>query len=176
MKKTLHIAVALAVTLTLSNCYGPFNLTRKLHRWNGQVGENWVNEFVFLGLVILPAYALASLADAIIFNSIEFWTGKNPIMVKKIKTLREGDAEAVLSYDPALCRLRVDSFEKSSLISTVVFEPGLEEGVVARNGRGELLMSARTHANGSVILTDASGREVGHYLASQIEYLLEKTH
>ncbi len=36
-------------------------------------------ELVFLGLIIIPAYGLFSFGDAIIFNSIEFWGGSNPI-------------------------------------------------------------------------------------------------
>lgn len=64
----------------MSGCYGSFALTTKLHRWNGTVSNSkFVNELVFFGLCIIPAYELACLGDALIFNSIEFWGGQNPI-------------------------------------------------------------------------------------------------
>lgn len=70
---------------TTTACYGPFNLTKSLYKWNGQikgsgqVTAKWMQELVFLGLAVLPVYEFALLGDALIFNSIEFWTGDNPI-------------------------------------------------------------------------------------------------
>jgi hypothetical protein len=62
-----------------TGCYGDFALTRKLHQWNGSLGDKWVNTLVFWALVIVPVYEVAALGDAIIFNVIEFWGGRNPI-------------------------------------------------------------------------------------------------
>jgi len=74
----------LAAALLVSGCYGPFNLTRKLHQWNGEVSENkWAVEIVFLALVWAPVYGLAGLGDGLIFNTIEFWGGENPITMEE---------------------------------------------------------------------------------------------
>ena len=84
MKKTLikNVAIALVV-VTMSSCYGSFRLTNSLYDWNGRVSQNkFVNELVFLGLCILPAYEICTLGDALIFNSIEFWGGESPIAMK----------------------------------------------------------------------------------------------
>jgi hypothetical protein len=69
----------LAGTVLLATaCMGPFNWTGQVHHWNDKVTDNkWLNELVFLGLVIFPVYELSLFADAIVFNSVEFWTGKN---------------------------------------------------------------------------------------------------
>jgi hypothetical protein len=77
-KKGALAGVLCAAMLTAS-CYGPFNLTRRVHHWNGEVGGKWAQEGVFLVFIILPVYGIATLADAVIFNSVEFWTGDNPI-------------------------------------------------------------------------------------------------
>ena len=86
MKKFVTRAIIIALigsTGILSGCYGPFRLTTKLHQWNGNVSnKKFVNELVFLGLCILPAYGLCTLGDVLIFNSIEFWGGQNPITMK----------------------------------------------------------------------------------------------
>jgi hypothetical protein len=158
--------VALAVLVGLSGCYGNFNLTRKLWKWNGTIGTKWVNEAAFLGLVILPVYEFASLGDAIIFNSIEFWTGKNPVTAKNVKSIEAGDKQAVLSYTPDAHRLRVDNFEKGRITSTLIFEQG-QEGMEARDAKGALLMSAKT-VEGLVVLSDASGKQVGKYDPAKI--------
>ncbi len=62
----------LAMVLFVSGCYGPFNLTRRLYQWNGQVGAKWEREFVFILLAWAPVYSLAVFGDAVVFNSIEF--------------------------------------------------------------------------------------------------------
>lgn len=77
----IALIVATAM-LTSPGCFGSFALTRQLHRWNAQIGEQWTNEFVFLGCIILPVYPISTLGDAIIFNSVEFWSGSNPLMVR----------------------------------------------------------------------------------------------
>ena len=87
MKKSFNrfVAVALiaASSVALSGCFGSFALTSKLHNWNGSVSDSkFVNELVFLGLCILPAYELCCLGDALIINSIEFWGGNNPVAMK----------------------------------------------------------------------------------------------
>lgn len=84
MKHTMIKAVAvLCIAAATASCYGPFRLTSKLHSWNGQVSQKkFVNELVFLGMCILPAYEICVLGDALIFNSIEFWGGNNPISMQ----------------------------------------------------------------------------------------------
>lgn len=79
MKKTF-LAGVLALGLFGSSCLGPNNAFNSLHHWNDSVTENkWGNELIFLGLNIIPVYGLAYLADIVIFNSIEFWGGTNPV-------------------------------------------------------------------------------------------------
>lgn len=80
MRFTRILGLVLAVAVLFQSCYGPFNATRSLHKWNGEVTENeWGQEGMFLLLHIIPAYPLWVLGDSLIFNSIEFWGGENPI-------------------------------------------------------------------------------------------------
>lgn len=84
MKKLISSAL-IGVTLMYSttSCIGSFKLTNKVFEWNKSVGEKFVNELVFLGLVILPVYGLSLFIDGIILNSIEFWSGSNPVSMKE---------------------------------------------------------------------------------------------
>lgn len=76
------IAALLIVTSTgvfLSQCIGQFSLTRKVHAFNMGIGNRWIRWLIFLVLVIIPVYGICILVDALVINSIEFWTGSNPV-------------------------------------------------------------------------------------------------
>ena len=75
----LLLASVASASILFAGCYGSFALTKKVHEWNGEVSENkfvvWV---VFLGLNIIPVYGVAVAVDALVMNTVEFWTGDNP--------------------------------------------------------------------------------------------------
>lgn len=65
-----------------AGCFGSFNLTRKIYDINRSVSpEPWVREIVFLAFAIAPVYGFAMLIDAVILNTVEFWGGRNPVLV-----------------------------------------------------------------------------------------------
>lgn len=80
-KRYLSVAVVLTLmaSFTLPSCIGSFALTNKLLGWNKQIGNKFVNELVFFCFWIIPVYEVTSLADILVLNSIEFWSGSNPV-------------------------------------------------------------------------------------------------
>jgi hypothetical protein len=79
LKKTL-IALAAGLSLTFTSCIGPNNAFNSVGSWNSRLSDSkFLNELAFLGLNIIPVYGLALFGDYLIFNSIEFWGGENPI-------------------------------------------------------------------------------------------------
>lgn len=87
--KLTLIAVLLSGSLLFSSCNGSLALFNRLHAWNQTLGNKFVNELVFLALNITFIYPVTYILDAVLFNSIEFWSGSNPIAnvgdVKKVK-------------------------------------------------------------------------------------------
>ena len=85
MAATIMICGAFLFT----SCIGSFGLHSKLVSWNQSIGNKFVNELVFLAFNIIPVYGVCYLADALVINSIEFWSGSNPMDsvgdVKKVK-------------------------------------------------------------------------------------------
>lgn len=82
MKKkyfTVAIALLLSCSMLTTSCIGSFSLSNKLLSWNKQVGNKFVNELVFFAFWILPVYEVSLLADVLVLNSIEFWSGSNPV-------------------------------------------------------------------------------------------------
>ncbi|NOU60669.1 DUF3332 domain-containing protein [Marinifilum caeruleilacunae] len=85
MKKiNVFLLACLFFTLSIgqTGCYGPFRLTKNLHEWNSTVGDKFTNALVFFAFVIIPVYPIAVLADGIVLNTIEFWSGDNPVAMK----------------------------------------------------------------------------------------------
>lgn len=80
-KHYLSVATVLAISSSLffTSCIGSFGLTNKVLTWNQQVGSKFVNGLVFFSFWILPVYELSALADLLVINSIEFWSGNNPV-------------------------------------------------------------------------------------------------
>jgi hypothetical protein len=83
------------ISLFQSGCFASFPLTSNIWEWNDSVDGKFVNLLIFYAFVIIPVYELALLADIIVFNSIEFWTGKDPLAMKK----GEEDNKIVMTED-----------------------------------------------------------------------------
>lgn len=80
MKKiVLTVAAAALLCTSLSSCMGRFALTKNLYSWNEQISNKFINEIVFVAFWILPVYEVCGLADLLVINTIEFWSGDNPL-------------------------------------------------------------------------------------------------
>lgn len=91
MKKkslTFIVATVLAGSMTFSSCIGSFALFNKVLDWNRNFDSKWVNELVFLCFNIIPVYGVAMIVDYMVCNSIEFWSGNNPVAdAGKVQTI-----------------------------------------------------------------------------------------
>lgn len=97
MKKTFKLtALLLAATIMLSSCIGSFRLTNKIKDWNSSVSNKWVNEVIFLAFHIVPVYEIAMFVDALVLNSIEFWSGKSAaVKVGDTKVVKNSQGQDV---------------------------------------------------------------------------------
>jgi hypothetical protein len=90
-RRSLVLAVAAVGLLGSSACFGSFNLTRKVWTFNKNVSnDKFVQELVFLAFAAIPVYSIAAGLDALIINSIEFWTGENPVSMAQATTREDG--------------------------------------------------------------------------------------
>ncbi len=91
-------ALLCASMLTATSCIGQFRLTNRLLGWNQTIGNKFVNELVFFAFWILPVYEVSALADILVLNSIEFWSGTNP-MAKGDKIIDGSDGKYLVRCD-----------------------------------------------------------------------------
>lgn len=132
MKKSiLSVAVfcLLATSmLTTPSCIGSFSLTKRLMGWNENLGNKFLNEIVFFAFWVLPVYEVCGLVDVVVLNSIEFWSGSNP-MAKGERIIDGRDGKYLVrcdgrGYDVISCldgssvRLDFDQAEQTWSITT----------------------------------------------------------
>lgn len=87
--KTLLVCAMLSGSILFSSCIGSFGLWNGLKDWNQGVGNKFVNELVFVAFHIVMVYEVAYLADILVLNSIEFWSGSNPVAsIGEVKTVQ----------------------------------------------------------------------------------------
>lgn len=81
----------LAGSLLCSSCIGSFSLFNKYEKWQCNMTSNkYVNGIV--GLILQPIVGGVCLfVDAVVLNTIEFWTGSNPMALNKVQTVKGQD-------------------------------------------------------------------------------------
>jgi hypothetical protein len=83
--------VLMTFVSTLGGCFGRFSLVRKVYEVNSEVNDKYVRSLVTWVFVIVPVYPFAGLVDFILFNTIEFWKGTNPLAAADV-TFRYAEA------------------------------------------------------------------------------------
>lgn len=79
MKKTISKLLALSVvSVALSGCVGSNAVTGYVMNFNLKAVDNRYARGG-LNMLLAPVYGLSVAADYVIFNSLEFWTGSNPL-------------------------------------------------------------------------------------------------
>ncbi len=92
------VAATLICSMSMTSCIGSFTLTNKLLNWNRHISNKFVNELVFFAFWVLPVYEVSGLADLIVLNSIEFWSGSNPV-AKGTKIIEGNDGRYLVKCD-----------------------------------------------------------------------------
>ena len=79
-RKTLKVAaLLLAGSVLCSSCIGSFSLFNKYEKWQCNMTSSKIVNGV-VGLILQPIVGGVCLfADALVLNTIEFWTGNNPV-------------------------------------------------------------------------------------------------
>lgn len=82
--KIRHLKVSalfLAATLLTTSCVGSFSLFNRVAKWNMRAtSSKFLNEIIFI--LISPAYAVCAVTDLLVLNTVEFWSGSNPVAQK----------------------------------------------------------------------------------------------
>lgn len=176
-KRVIAAGVVVAFLTTSTACFGPFNLTKNVYHWNsgikgsGEVNDKWMKELVFFGMIVVPVYMFSALLDAFIFNSIQFWTGENPVKA----TLLEQDGMTRVAHvgdttvkwatreDGALVTYeRRGSIERRATIAAA------PSGYRLADEHGHMLAEAQYQPDGSIVLLDQDCQVVQQWSVEQL--------
>jgi Domain of unknown function (DUF3332) len=157
------------VVAAQSGCFGSFNLSRALWKFNDGVSSSkWVKWLLFLGLIIVPVYQVcAGLLDLFIFNTIEFFTGNNPISAGR-KNVGDGHelAYAPLSDNPKV--LRVEHYHEGKLQRVFHIRRDDDEGLTMLDENMVVLSTVKRDANGELDLVLPGGKRI-HMSRAEVE-------
>ncbi len=143
----LAIAMLLIVSM-LTGCIGNFGLSGKVRKFNLETSQSrWGREIVFVCLYVIPVYPIAGFLDILVFNSIEFWSGTNPI---------DGSASVtpIANHEWTTedgTQVTMQGLPDDSIDVTLVRPNGekdffnltrTEDGVTARDASGNVIVSA----------------------------------
>jgi hypothetical protein len=150
------LVAMLPLVFGAGGCYGKFPLTNKIYELNGDISDsNVVKQVTFWVFVIAPVYEVGMLADAIVFNLVEFWTDQNDLAVgptldsnKDLVSLTPASDghEAVLTVSHDGKVIAQESFVK---VSDSTFE--------VRDAQGNLDGKVLRAPDGTISLTDRNG-------------------
>jgi hypothetical protein len=101
------VSALLAAVMLFSGCIGSFSLTNRLYSWNEKAtNDRYVNSaLLWLLGYITPIYGGCIFIDAVVLNTIEFWTGKNPMSfrspgkIEKMVTSENGTSKVTMGND-----------------------------------------------------------------------------
>lgn len=140
MKKKIS-ALALTVLLSsqLSGCMGQMGLSAMVTKGNLSAVDN---RYGRAGLFVLmsPIYGIAATADLFIINSVEFWTGTNPVTgrspavvdmpveaIFKVNQHLDDDFTKVPLPEIKLTRATLAAKDENTLLMTLSYEDGSQQ-------------------------------------------------
>jgi len=155
-----YLLVGSMATMSVG-CFGSFELTKSVYKWNDSMQGKWVKELVFLVLNIVPVYGVASTIDVLILNTVEFWSGKNPMM-STITT----DNGATVAFNKEKKETTITYGEKTFVVS---YENGK---ATVKDGNGKTLAYAMSQENGAMNIVSPDGKVLASYSQDQVASMM----
>ena len=149
------LAVASIIPLAFGGCYGHFPMVRTIYKFNGSVTvggpkiNGVVQSILMIILAVVPVYGISMLLDLIVFNLIEFWSGR-PVF-----TAHEG---------PDGSRVTMKSLDENTLEIKIEKDGNSDTYYALRDRPSEIFVIR----NGQWVSVDASYMDAGELRAITI--------
>ena len=174
-RRWVCIALVVAMLPLMLSCYGRFPLTKAVYNMNGamstpEVRKGVLESVVMWVFIIVPVYGVAMVADVVIFNLVEFWTGE-PL---QIGSAGEADGHSV-ALEPSAdgSEAVLTASKDGEVVTTVRFVKVSETLCEVRDADGRLAGMAVRTPGGDMELTDGDGRVVSRISGGQLAALHE---
>ena len=171
MKLSFRVIALLLVVSTLclatASCMGGFQLTRKLYNWNSSM-DKWVASIVLFIFIIIPVYGIVGLVDWIILNTVEFYTGSNPVAAGEpvTRTANIDGTQVTMTMHPGEgMNIDIVSIDQNGSQKKVVVRT-TEDGLVAHveeNGVDTVIEARQSEDGGLYRTVDGQWEHVDAY-------------
>lgn len=112
-------------------------------------------------LNIVPVYGVAAWIDVVILNSIEFWTGNNPMT----STMTSDDGTTV-AFNAEGKTMTISYAGKSFVVAK-------ENGkALVKDAEGNILATMESTADGGMVMKDANGKVLSTYSQNDVSTML----
>ena len=148
-------AVLLAGSFLCSSCIGSFSLFNKYEKWQCNMTSNkYVNGIV--GLILQPIVGGVCLfVDSVVLNTIEFWTGSNPMALNKIQTVKGQDGRY---YAVKTLKNGYEVKTPNGEVTLFTHDSNTEAWSISQNGVTKEII--RFNADGTIQATLQSGEKM----------------
>ena len=162
MKKMALKIVGLTVLASaLTGCIGSNAVTGKVMKFNVEVVDNRYAR-AGVNFLLAPVYGITTAADYVVFNSLEFWTGKNPISGAPHVFDTEADTHFKVNdeLDPSL---------KEAPVAPLSNNRTIETGEMIQIDENTIQMDIVYNTGESATLTGIKeGEEVSYYMNGEL--------
>ncbi len=150
------MCIALAGLTLTTSCIGSFALTNKVKAWNERAtSSKLLNELIFIGLHIVPVYEVTILADILVINSIEFWSGDNPVAAGQTTEIENENGKFIVTTTEDGYLIEKEGEE---IPMELKFEKGTQSWNVITNNESYEIMHFNN--NGTITMNLQDGRRL----------------
>ncbi|UPU36701.1 DUF3332 domain-containing protein [Geomonas paludis] len=164
MKRITAALLAMVMAMvSLQGCYGKMALTKKVYQVNGQVGDKFLRSLVTWAFIIVPVYQVSALVDFVVFNTIEFWSGRNPVAQgeKAFQYSENGDTFRVHAHKSGdVLRYTFNRYHGDTYLDTLTVDWNVKTGnsvAVLREGNDVMQFQAIRSKGGVQVTTSTPG-------------------
>ncbi|MBU5611301.1 DUF3332 domain-containing protein [Geomonas azotofigens] len=164
MKRITAALLAMVMAMvSLQGCYGKMALTRKVYQVNGEVGDKFLRSLVTWVFIIVPVYGIAALVDFVLFNTIEFWSGHNPVAQgeKEFQYSENGDTFKVHAKKSGdILRYTFNRYHGDTYVDTLTIDWNVKSGnsvAALREGDNVTRFQAMRGRDGVQVTSSGSG-------------------
>lgn len=153
-----NLVVIVCICTYLNGCYGTFPLTNAVYRINGKISSNTViNSIVLIIFAIFGVYGISMLVDAIILNSVEFWSGET---MDLSKTYTDEDGNTVtLAKGEHENEAILQVHNGDTLVTERLYRRNVDGTTSIMLMDGTLVATVQPTENGEFLLTQAGSSE-----------------
>ncbi|MCK6263525.1 DUF3332 domain-containing protein [Vibrio sp. ZSDE26] len=174
MKNIVTKTIGLTLIATaLTGCVGSNAVTEKVVTFNVEVVDNRYAR-AGVNLLLAPVYGVTTAVDYVVFNSLEFWTGKNPLNGKPHLFDTKVDTQFKINdeLDPSLTDAPIAPISNNRTIESGVLksvdENTIQMDITYNNGDTGVLTGVR---NGEDVSYFIDGQLVSQTTMGQLEAL-----